>query len=77
MIKMNSSKRVVEILILTLVLATSLFLIWDFFQKQYTYQRFENDTVRYQKGVVTEVVDQKLQLSEDGGVTGYQNIEVK
>ena len=74
---MKSSKRVVEILILTLVFATSLFLIWDFFQKQYTYQRFENDTVRYQKGVVTEVVDQKLQLSEDGGVTGYQNIEVK
>lgn len=76
---MVDKKRVVETALLGVILLVIAVLMTSFWKKETQYQRFNTDSITYEKAIVTKILDQDLVLSGADGeyLTGYQKLVVK
>lgn len=76
---MKDKKRLIENGLFAVVIIWMLFLISSFFQYDSEYKRFNMESIKYEKAVVTDILEQELTLTGADGeyMTGFQRLTVQ
>ena len=76
---MKNKKQIIETVCLGAILLVMAVLMTTFWKRETDYQRFNTDSITYEKAVVTDIINQELEVAGADGeyLKGYQKLVVK
>ncbi len=75
----REKKKAIEGILFFIIIACTILFVWNFISHEFQYERFNTESILYERAIVTAVVKEELTLyeSDDEYMIGYQLLRVK
>lgn len=75
----REKKKAIEGILFFIIIACIILFVWNFISHEFQYERFNTESILYERAIVTAVVKEELTLyeSDDEHMIGYQLLRVK